>query len=208
MERKKGALILDIDGVVLRRFPFQFKAVLWLILNGPRIYLPPREVPTPSYEEYTKRLSIPERIFFLAHLNRTLMPGVLKTIPEAAECWDIYGNTGRPRRREFLDLTKNSLEAGGVLGNFEEIFYKPPGVRTRDSKMSFVGYLSEIYEQIKYLDDNPADALPIARAFPNIDVRLMQDWSTGFLLNGVDRCDFPNVTLESNFRDAVLAIAA
>lgn len=76
-----------------------------------------------------------------------------------------------------------------------------------ESKLTNIALLKQYYGRVAHVDDNPADALPIAAMFPDVVVRLVKDLSTDFLLSGIYlEKDFPNVKVVSSLREALGSI--
>lgn len=89
----------------------------------------------------------------------------------------------------------------GIRDYIEGIFLTPPGTRGLVSKIAAVAELRERYDKVTHVDDNPKDALPIAKAFPDVDVAILQDLSTGLLVTMKELQQYPNVRRIVRLRD-------
>lgn len=124
-----------------------------------------------------------ERISFGFHARRSVYPGVRGELEKiAAEGVDIYGNTGRSHKGEWIDMTEETLYRGGVGEYFKGIFYTPDGIRTAVSKAHGIQILTGQYEEVEFDDDNPRTAYFIAQLFPAVRVNLIQHGSTSLFL--------------------------
>ncbi len=124
-----------------------------------------------------------ERISFEFHARRNVYPGVKRELEiMAAERVDIYGNTGRSHKREWVDMTEETLRRGGVREYFKGIFYTPDGTRTAVSKAHGIQILTGQYEEVEFDDDDPRTAYFIAQLFPAVRVNLIQHGSTSLFL--------------------------
>ncbi len=207
----EAAVSLDLDGVVFKRFPFQFKAI-WrrhLLRKGVGIYLPPAEIPEMVREEVTDRLRPAELPNFIVHMVRRVPEEVKSAILSLYGIgFDIYGNTGRSSRGPWVNMTMASLERHGVLDYFLDVFFKPEGFKTRDSKINAVAKLRERYERVVHFDDNPEDALPMAELFPDVKLVIVQDKSTGLLYSREEALRYHNVTRVITFQQGARSLAS
>src|SRR3990167_8941607 len=108
------ALSLDFDGVVFPRIPIQTNAVWSYLRRGSRIYAPPDELPVVERKLQDGRLRFSERPSFLMHKLRSVPLDVRLAIGDLVD-FDVYGNTGRPNRKPWVDLTMEALEKAGIL---------------------------------------------------------------------------------------------
>ncbi len=197
------ALVLDLDGVVILRPPYQAKATGDYKKQSLDLYTPPTNMVQVTREIRRERLGVSEIGAFVFNTMRWVYPDVSRTLPQVKNV-DIYGNTGRSNKTLWVAMTRWQLRMGGVEAEFEDIFFKPKGVKTRDSKLGNVAFLLERYGRVRCVDDNPADLLPILNKFPDeVDRVLVQDRSTKQLLADVNLRDYPNLRVVSRFRDGV-----
>lgn len=201
---RKEALSLDLDGpVIWKIIPIQSTAIREYGKYGPAIYSAPASIPpTPKYND--NRLLKPGEIFILfAHSIRFVYPDARRSLQELQEV-EVFGNTGRPDQKAWRWITKGTLQRGKVLGRFANVFHKPSGLHTMESKLANVALLRQHYGRVTHVDDNPADALPIAAKFKDVEVRLVRDFSTDFLLSKIYlENDYPNVKVVSTLREAL-----
>lgn len=136
-----------------------------------------------------------ERISFEFHARRNVYPGVRDELEKlAAGGMDIYGNTGRSHKGEWVDMTEETLHRGRVGEYFKDIFYTPDGVRTAVSKAHGIQKLTERYEEVEFDEDDPRTAYFIAGLFPNVKVNLVQYGSTCLLVSRAELDESPNIT--------------
>lgn len=198
------ALILDLDGVIIWRPGYQTKATADYRKEGPNIYIPPSHVLDLDQQIVSKSLNLKDAGAFVWHHMRWVYPDVAKTLKQI-EGVPIFGNTGRFDHRTWRYMTELFLRMGGIpVGTFQEIHYRPKGIGTLDSKIAFVGHKLKTYNQVRVIDDNPADLLPILNQFGNrVEGVLMEDYSTDFLLSEVNMEDYPTMRKVKRFRQAV-----
>lgn len=197
------ALVLDLDGVVIFRLPWQAKAERDYGKKGCGLYVPPTDIPQIAREIRHEGLGVVEVGSFVFNTMRCVFPDVSRVLPQI-EDMDVYGNTGRSNKASWVAMTRWQLRMGGVEGCFQDIFFKPKGTTTAGSKLGNVAYLLEKYRVVRCVDDNPADLLPILNKFPDrVEGVLVRDRSTDLLLAGIDIKSYPNFRVVSKFRDAV-----
>lgn len=207
------ALILDLDGVVFNRIPFQLIALneyVKHIHNPSEMYLPPAEVPKIA-REYKQQspITIFERTALKRHRNRVASQRTRELIEVAAEeRYDIYGNTGRKQTPEWNRMTAGALTDADLGSHFRKIFFKPSGISTRDSKLAAVNEVRQLYRNVIVVDDNPWDALPIAGVFSDVKVVLLEDLSSGILLFRAEQRNLPNLQRVGFFQRDITGILA
>ncbi len=197
------AISLDLDGVVIFRPPIQAGALFnrHIIRRGRRMYNPPDAVPQITRESPLEGQMKPsELVSFLTHCLKWVYPGAKYFIRDQREA-HFYGNTGRRNKTPWIQLTRKTLERGGVLERFEDIYFRPEGTRTMLSKLEAIDRLRTRYTQVTHYDDNPADALPIAAFFPDVKVVIVQDLSTGLLYSREEAAKYPNVMRVARLKD-------
>lgn len=198
------AISLDLDGVVIQRPPFQLKALIdrHIKRRGARIFTPPAEIPTPNRDPQPGQIKPQELISFLMHSRRSLRPGV-EAFLDSQYGTDIFANTGRPTRIPWITMTLRTLIREGVNHRFNDFFFKPDGTRTMISKLAAIAELRQTHAQVTHYDDNPADALPIAAFFPDVQVVIVQDLTTGLLYSRSEAQRYPNVTRVASLNGSV-----
>lgn len=206
IENQGLALALDLDGVLIwRPIPFQLSATIRRLRHGTAIFDPPQKLPEKTgFGIYHISPTPMERLSLLWHQPRFVYPGVAENMLNIKNV-DIYGNTGRLGRSHWNRLTRAQLERAFIMGRFKDIFFRPEGISTKESKLLAVDFLLELgYARVRCIDDNPADLLPICKRFPSlVDGVLISDWSTKFLLRGVDLKEIPNFYVVRTFHEAV-----
>ena len=135
-----------------------------------------------------------ERISFEFHARRNVYPEVRDILAGiVADRVDIYGNTGRSHKGDWVDMTEETLQRGGIAEYFKGVFYTPDGVRTAVSKAHAILGLTKQYEEVEFDDDDPRTARFIAKLFPNIKVNLIQHGFTGLLVSRNELNELPNL---------------
>jgi hypothetical protein len=191
---KERAESYDLDGVVIDRRPLvgQFGAARDFVFKGAAIYEPPTIPLVPRFVNENGVSSPKEAVILFFHSIRALKKGVREFI-ESSDA-DKYANTGRSNKRPWVNMTRKTLSNGGVLEQFEDIYFKPKGFRTIESKGAAIADLRERYARVRHYDDNPADVLGLARVFPDVEFVIVQDLSTGILLSRTELSQYPNVS--------------
>lgn len=205
MNERVVALSLDLDGVIFPRIPVQWKALLHYAMKGRAIYQPPKLVGFIDRPPLDDPPGPIERRLLAIHRRRRIPQDVVDTLSNTGGA-TICGNTGRPNREAWVAMTIEALLRDGALGYFEDIYFRPHGLITVESKAAVVGYLRQRYPRVIHFDDNPADALPIAACFPDVDVIIVQDLTTGLLYSRREAQRYPNVRRVASFRAGVQAL--
>ncbi len=190
---KKEAESYDLDGVTINRrlLVGQLGATKNFLIRGTAIYEPPTIPNVPRFIREEGVGSPKEVVLLFSHSIRGLKKGV-KEFMESSSA-DKYGNTGRSNKRPWVEMTRKTLSRGGILEGFEDIFFKPKGFKTIESKGAAIAGLRERYEHVRHYDDNPADVLGLARVFPDVEFVIVQDLTTGLLLSRTEMSEYPNV---------------
>lgn len=202
----KEALSLDLDGpTIWRIIPVQSGATRKYRKHGPSIYAAHPDIrKRESFSPRREVLTLSEYPSFLAHLIRFVFPDAGKALLALPARIDVVGNTGRPDKLAWTNMTQGTLKRGQIWDRLEGVLHKPGDFHTTESKIANIAMLRILYKRLAHADDNPADALPIAATFPDVDVCIVRDLSTDFLLSGVNlERDFPNVTVVSTLRQAL-----
>lgn len=135
-----------------------------------------------------------ERISFEFHARRNVYPGVVYEFERlAADGIDIYGNTGRSHKGNWVDMTEETLRRGEIDEYFKGVFYTPDGVRTAVSKAHAILKLKKQYKEVEFDDDDPRTARFIAKLFPNVKVNLVQHEFTGLPISRRELEGLPNL---------------
>lgn len=183
----------DLDGVVIDRRPLvgQFGAIGDFLLKGAIIYEPPTIPDVPRFIREAGVGSPKEAVVLFFHSIRAVKRGVKEFVENSGA--DKYANTGRSNKRPWVEMTSRVLSRGGILKQFEDVFFKPEGFKTIESKGAAIAELRKRYERVRHYDDNPADVLGLAKVFPDVDFVIVQDLSTGLLLSRTEMSEYPNV---------------
>lgn len=137
---------------------------------------------------------ISERISFAIHARRRVIPSVQGVLDRAkTDGIAHYGNTGRPNKRLWVDMTHATLERGEIAHFFEGIFFTPEGMKTVISKVAGIKELKKHYPKVDHFEDDPRTAVYIATIFPNVTVHLIQYGSSGLLYSRQETDRFPNI---------------
>lgn len=145
------------------------------------------------------RIAIPisnlkERISFEFHARRNVYSSVAYEFERmVADGTDIYGNTGRSHKGDWVDMTEETLQRGKIAEYFRGVFYTPDGVRTAVSKAHAILKLREQYEEVEFDDDDPRTARFVAKLFPDVKVNLVQHGLTGLLVSRSELDNLPNL---------------
>jgi hypothetical protein len=199
------ATSLDLDGVIFSRPPIQITAVFGYMLHGNGIYEPVRNLSDMERSVVDEPItSFFEKRSYKTHASRKLAPDAHQFIEQEANERDIYGNTGRRNKKNWVDMTKQTLDDEKVLRFFKDFFFKPKGVRTVESKGAAISQLLKRYKNVKHVDDNPADVLPLAKIFPMVQFFIVQDLTTGLLFSRIEIKEYPNVKRVPRLLSAVL----
>lgn len=202
MNERGVALSLDLDGVVFPRIPVQWKALFHYAMKGRAIYQPPELVEFVDRPPLNDPPGLIESGLLAIHRKRKVPRDVIDTFADTGGI-TICGNTGRPNSEAWVAMTIEALLRDGVLGYFENVYFRPQGLSTRESKATVVDHLRQQYPRVIHFDDNPADALPIAACFPDVKVVIVQDLTTGLLYSRREAQRYPNVRRVASFRAGV-----
>ena len=189
------AYSFDLDGVIFGRIPLQTNAVIKKIIHGDSSFSSPGEIPQFNRELAPRSTKISTRIKEGFQIGRRVKPGAREFIRLLHETDgdDIYGNTGRKFRENCLQYTRESLEKGGVLDYFTDLFMTPEGVSGVISKAQALEQLSERYDYVTHFDDDASLVRKLSPRFPNIEFVLVQDLTSGILFSEEEMLNYPNV---------------
>lgn len=198
-------IVLDLDGVVNWRIPFQKAGVPLIGKPNPDGYLKPVAVKPLNREQLDP--FTPKQIYDgVRHLLAPVFPDVIRVINTLDGSSTIYGNTGRHNSKLMKAATVTSLTWFGIYSKFGDIYFRQHGFTTLEAKTAALADITQTWneDQMEIVDDNPHDLLPISRMFRNARFHLIRDWTTDRLLKGVDMREFPNVDIKPTLRAALL----
>jgi hypothetical protein len=191
----KEAESYDLDGVIISgTIPFQFDTIRKYFRADPINYLPPAIFPVDREVEESYFMPANDVMNYVIQSVRSV------DIDTWQYLWDrnvdMYGNTGRPNKRPWVDLTRRTLDRGLVLPRFKDIFFRPKGVIGIQSKGAALLELLERYDKVTHFDDDPWVIFGLAKIFPNVD----QGLTSGILMSQEEKTLFPNVTRVGQLR--------
>ncbi len=182
----------DLDGVVIRSpLPFPIESVSKHFRVRPVNYEPPPVVPLTRRVEETHAMSAQQRIAYAASLVRSVDMDTWQFLWERTA--DVYGNSGRPNKRPWVDMTVRTLKKGMVYTRFKDIFFRPHGVSGIESKGAAIAELTKKYDHVTHIDDDPWVIFGLAKVFPDVQFTLVQDLDFGILVTNEELQRFPNV---------------
>ena len=195
----KEAESYDLDGVIIsNNTPFQFDTVRKYFRIDPIRYVPPPIVPVDRKVEESYIMPVNDVMNYFAQMVRSVDLDTWQYL------WDrnidVYGNTGRPNIRPWVDLTHRTLDRGLVLPRFKDIFFRPKGINGIQSKGAALLELSEKYDKVTHYDDDPWVIFGLAKIFPNVDFVFVQGLTSGILMSEEEKTLFPNVTRVGQLR--------
>ena len=125
----------------------------------------------------------------IPHIARGLTPGALKFIQRIHEDSDVFINTGRPAQKHMVDLTESKLKRAKIFPLIRGIYFKPVAkqINSMLSKGAALKELSEQYTEVTHTDDDMSTVIPLARIFNDITFNVIEDWTTGLLVNELKR---------------------
>jgi hypothetical protein len=191
----------DLDGVVIYTpLPFPIDAVAKHFRVRPVDYEPPPIVPLTRHVEETYAMSVRQLIAYVAQKTRSVDPDIMQFLWERTA--DVYGNTGRPNKRPWVDLTVRTLEKGAVYMRFTDIFFRPKGVGSIRSKGAAIAELAKKYDHVTHIDDDPWVIFGLAKVFPDVQFTLVQELDIGILVTAEELQRFPNVRRVAALRNS------
>lgn len=105
----------------------------------------------------------------------------------------VVGNTGRPDKRSWVDMTMEGLAAGGFAGIFDGVYFKPKGASSEDTKYSVL-YRMLQEGQVTHYDDNAQTVKRLAPLLPEVKFVIVQDLTSSVLFSKAEMIKHPNVT--------------
>lgn len=205
------ALVLDIDGVVNWRIPFQYAGLPIIGQHNARkysAYIGEVPVDTGPADDL---ISLRNLVSVWRHYIAPVFPDVTRVIKGLDMQTAVFGNTGREKELNMVRATWDSLDMAGIDSRFREIYFKPVGQKTVEHKLAVTKKIAEKYgeENIVVADDNPFDLLPQAARLPTARFILIKDYTTNKLLKGIDMSKhYPNVVIGRTFRHGLNVVMA
>lgn len=195
------AISLDRDGVIYSKFPpFQVKPLVAIIRRRDYITNSPA---IPKFVDrrmaFSPLRSKNHKLIYVLSKNMGLRNGVREFIVKKFhEGADIFMNTGQPSQADVVKAVKESLMKENIFDLFKGFFFKPGanGLWSAISKAVAIQELKDMgYEKIFHYDDNHEDAFIIAKVHPDVEVIIVEDFSTKLMV-GRDLLEkFPNVKI-------------
>jgi len=188
----KEADLVDVDGfLVKRQIPVQAGAIWALMIKGLAAY--DRQITVPEIS----RVVGPSGIRSLREALSFHLHSLRKSNVDVARRLNLrntfkFGNTGRPNKHPWIELTWSQLEASSLM-NVADIFLTPENCSTILSKAKAIASLQGDYDNLTHFDDDPRTVLILAKHFPTVQFVLFEDWSAKYLLKGVDWEQYKNV---------------
>ncbi len=192
---------VDLDGVAFQRIPIQFgglaaRAQFW---NDSGSYTPTLVTPTfVTFDGQTLPLRNPpsgyiERKSLKIHTGRKIDPG-LRTLLQGENYRAIVGNTGRPDKQAWVDMTMERLTEEGFAGILDGVYFKPEGAASEDTKYSVLFKMQQEGYEVTHYDDNALTIRRLALLLPNVNFVLVRDFTSGVLFSEKERKKYPNVS--------------
>lgn len=202
-EKEKKAISFDIDDTMTERGAL---ARAFGALNGvfhpyhlPNIVLD--AIPDiVRYETPSQKMNPKEKLSLYFHGKRIAIPGVRALLLGKKEAgFDIYGNTGRADKKEWIQMTENFYRENGLAALITQTFYTPDGIKTAFSKAAALRELQESYNTIEHWDDDPRTIRTLAEYFPDITLHLIAYPTNHFLYPVQNLTRLQNVVVENHF---------
>lgn len=144
-----------------------------------------------------KTSSLLEMLSLLSHSRRKIYPGVLEFFGELITSGvDIYGNTGRSNKIDWVQMTDKSQRENGINHLIKGVYYTPGKIRTAVSKAHVLWLLLQEYEKVTFKDDDPRTIIYIADLFsdvPNIHLEYAVHKTTSLLVPAREIDRRPNI---------------
>jgi len=204
MTEQKRAIILDLDGVVVGKPTPFLKTLARYAIHGRKIFEPPANIPE-TIEELDSDLNPLEWLLLKATARRKVTEEARKYVSSQSETHevDIYVNTGRPSKKPWVNATIRTLDQGRILPHLKDVVFKSLRTQAEIGKAVNARNISQGYERIVIVDDNPLDALMIARFVPDAEVIIIQSLTGGLLYSRVESQRYPNVRRVASLRTIV-----
>jgi len=194
MTEKERALILDLDGVVVGKPTPLLKTLARYAMHGSKLFEPPVNI-SKTPEDFNSRLNLFEWLLLKATSQRKVTEEAKDYIISQSEKGeiDIYINTGRPNKKPWVNATIETLDKGQVLPYLKDVVFKSLKTQPEIGKAVNARDISQGYKDIVVVDDNPLEALMIAKFLPNAEVVIIQSLTGGLLYSRVENQKYPNV---------------
>ena len=178
---------VDLDGVLYWRSPIQGQALLGLAHYGAeKLFAPPMLPKSLNRDVHPDgKWGMRDASRYLSHIVRGLAPGAIRFIERLNEDSDVIINTGRPAQKHMVDLTESKLKRAKIFPFLRGIYFKPVDkqINSMVSKGVALKELSEQYKEVTHTDDDISTVIPLARIFNDITFNVIEDWTTGLLVN-------------------------
>lgn len=193
---------LDIDDTLVQRE--RITRVLGVIGQAykPHLFPPflkPAKIPDMDHRVRNDPLSNKENISFKAHKRRKTTPETVTALQGAVETGiDLYGNTGRSNKKEWVDMTARQMQTERLDKYLKGIFFTPKDIKGELSKAHAIKLLLEKYEEVTHFDDDPRTAYYLARVFqdePKVKIRLVKRQLADRLFSFEELKKFPNLQI-------------
>lgn len=186
----------SFDGVIFSNpNPFSFESVAKIFREDPLHYTAPPLFPVDRRLEETLIMSPKQIAEYVSQSFSSVMPDAWHYL-WMRENTDVYGNTGRPYKLPWVQLTERTIEQGNLRTRFKDIFYRPKDVSGIQSKGEAILRLLETYNVVTHYDNNPWIIFGLARAIPEAKFVLVQSQNTGTLYSQDQANEFGNVRVE------------
>lgn len=162
-------------------------------------FFKPSEIPDMDHDMYKDSLKIKERVSFLAHKKRTSTLETVTALKQAVETdIDLYGNTGRSSKKDWVDMTEKQMKDEGLYKYLQGIFFTPKDIKGELSKAHAIKLLLEKYSEVTHFDDDPRTAYYLARVFqnePKVKIQLVKRQLADRLFSFEELKKFPNLQI-------------
>ena len=174
----------DLDDTLIAREAAAraFSTVKSIVRSNELPILTPDDLPSVSREIDISPLSGRGEIFaFQRHAMREVMPGVQEVLEYRQAMGAVhFGNTGRPNKAAWVEMSHETLKRGGISHLLQEVYFTKKGMKTAISKAAWVKELKARFEHVEHTDDNEETARLISLLFPHDKCYLIQYGFWGF----------------------------
>jgi hypothetical protein len=191
MREKAESYALDGQGLIIPGiFPLESVAKHYHV--SPLEYIPPDIHPVSREIDESNSMTVKEKINY----------GIQSVASVSRDAWQylwdreavVFGNTGRPNKRPWVDLTMRTLVNGNLHNRFEDVFFRPEGVSGIESKGAAILELTKEFKNVTHYDIDPWIIFGLAKVFPDVSFVLVQDDNPGILMTREELARFPNVS--------------
>ncbi len=192
----KSAELYTLDGVVFTNHdPFTIETVAKYFRQDPLVYTAPPIQSLDRTPEDTWRMSPKQLTQYVSQSFSTVIPDSMYYL-WGRDGVDVYGNTGRPNKLPWINLTTRTIAEGHLSARFVDVFYRPRDVSGIMSKGEAILRLLDKYEKVTHYDNNPWVIFGLARAIPRAHFVLVQGLNSGVLFSQEQADLFGNVKVE------------